>query len=170
MGDYARGKYNIIEQPFRHGKNLLIGSYVHIRPGVTVGDNVELRDGVWIGPGASIGSNVRIFNKAVISTEALIGNNIYIGPRAMLVNTNFFKGDAATFEAPIVENNVRIAAGAILLPSVVIREGCIIAVGAVVTKSTEPNMVYMGVPAKAVRKVNEYERNWKIEQYYGGQN
>ncbi len=40
--------------------------------------------------------------------------------------------------------------GAIIMPGVTIAEGCVVAAGAVVTRSTEPNGLYAGNPA--VRK------------------
>lgn len=156
--DYATGKWNIIEHPFRYGKDLWIGNYVHIRPNVTVGDDVEIRDGVWLGPGVKIGSRVKVFNRAVVGTETEIHDDVYVGSHVIFANTNFFRSIASEFQAPIVESHVRIAVGAIILPTVVIREGCIIAAGAVVTKPTEPNKVYMGVPARIVREITEEEQ------------
>ena len=41
--------------------------------------------------------------------------------------------------------------GSVILPKVNIAEGCVIAAGAVVTKSTEPNGLYAGVPAKRIK-------------------
>ena len=40
---------------------------------------------------------------------------------------------------------------AIILPGVTIAEGCVIAAGAVVNKSTEPDGLYAGVPARRVK-------------------
>lgn len=48
-------------------------------------------------------------------------------------------------------DNVWIGYGAQILSGVVIAEGCIIGAGAVVTKSTAPYGVYVGVPAKRIK-------------------
>lgn len=46
-----------------------------------------------------------------------------------------------------------IGCGVIILPGVTIAPGCVIAAGSVVTKSTEPNGLYAGTPARLVRKL-----------------
>ena len=43
------------------------------------------------------------------------------------------------------------AAGVIVLPGVTIGPGCLISAGPVVTKDTEPNGIYVGIPARRVR-------------------
>lgn len=44
-----------------------------------------------------------------------------------------------------------IGMGVMILPGVVIAEGCVIAAGSIVTKSTEPNGMYVGSPAKRAK-------------------
>jgi maltose O-acetyltransferase len=44
-----------------------------------------------------------------------------------------------------------IGAGATVLPGVTVADGCVIGAGAVVTKNTEPDGVYVGVPARRIR-------------------
>jgi maltose O-acetyltransferase len=46
-----------------------------------------------------------------------------------------------------------IGCGVIILPGVTIAPGCVIAAGAVVTKSTEPDGLYAGSPARLIRKL-----------------
>ena len=43
--------------------------------------------------------------------------------------------------------------GATICPGVTIGENAIVAAGAVVTKSVEPNTVVGGVPAKVIKKI-----------------
>lgn len=47
-----------------------------------------------------------------------------------------------------------IGCGVIILPGVTIAPGCVIAAGAVVTKSTQPDGLYAGTPARLVRKLS----------------
>lgn len=53
----------------------------------------------------------------------------------------------------IIENGCWIGGNVTILPGVVISEGCIIGAGSVVTKNTEKNSLYVGVPAKKVRNL-----------------
>ncbi|OYV39269.1 MAG: hypothetical protein B7Z80_07730 [Rhodospirillales bacterium 20-64-7] len=51
-----------------------------------------------------------------------------------------------------------IGAGAIILPGVAVAPGCVIAAGAVLTKSTEPNGVYAGAPARRLRSLEASDK------------
>jgi maltose O-acetyltransferase len=50
-----------------------------------------------------------------------------------------------------IEDGCWIGARAILFPGVVVGAGCLVAAGAVVRESCEPNGLYAGVPAKRIR-------------------
>ena len=51
----------------------------------------------------------------------------------------------------MIEDNVWVGSGAILLPGITIGEGAVVAAGAVVTNDVEPYIVVGGVPAKKIR-------------------
>lgn len=79
----------------------------------------------------------------------------------------------------IIEDNVFIGEGVIVLPGVTIGERSVVGAGAVVAKDIPPNSVAVGTPAKRVRSLDEHvermrERNqnfpWRsmIEQRQGG--
>jgi acetyltransferase-like isoleucine patch superfamily enzyme len=51
----------------------------------------------------------------------------------------------------VVEDKVKIGMNATILPGVILAEGCVIGAGSVVTKSTEPNAVYVGNPATKIK-------------------
>ncbi len=57
--------------------------------------------------------------------------------------------------AIIIKEGAFIGMNSIILPGVTIGKNCIIAAGSVVSKSTEDNTVYGGVPAKFIKKINE---------------
>ncbi|MBU0487213.1 MAG: acyltransferase [Bacteroidetes bacterium] len=58
----------------------------------------------------------------------------------------------ATIPKPIViEDDVWIGAGAVIMPGITIAKGTVIGANSVVTKSTEPYSVVVGAPAKKVR-------------------
>jgi len=50
-----------------------------------------------------------------------------------------------------------------LLPNITVAEGCVIATGAVVTRSTVPNGLYAGVPARLVRKLEDATSSRTLE-------
>ncbi|MDD2877780.1 MAG: acyltransferase [Acidiphilium sp.] len=87
-----------------------------------------------------IGKNVRIgqFVRAITGTH-----NIGPSHQRCLVE--------AICKPVEIQDGCWIGTGAIILPGVTIARGCVIAAGAIVTKSTEPNGLYAGNPARFVR-------------------
>lgn len=57
------------------------------------------------------------------------------------------------FEQVIINDDVWIGAGAIIVPGVTIGKGSVIAAGAVVTKDVAPYTLVGGVPAKEIKKI-----------------
>ncbi|MBU6448397.1 MAG: acyltransferase [Rhodospirillales bacterium] len=51
-----------------------------------------------------------------------------------------------------------------ILPNINVAEGCVIAAGAVVTRTTTPNGLYAGVPARLVRLLNGHATTTNISQ------
>ncbi|GAA6615441.1 acyltransferase [Scytonema sp. NUACC26] len=64
-----------------------------------------------------------------------------------------------TNKGVIIEDDVWIGAGAIILDGCTIGKGSVIGAGTVVTKSVEPYSVVVGVPGKTIRKRGERKNN-----------
>ncbi|MDX1372933.1 MAG: DapH/DapD/GlmU-related protein [Nitrososphaeraceae archaeon] len=146
----------IVEKPYGFfGKRVWIGNWVHIRPNVHIGDYSEIRDLAHIGPNVIIGKNTRIYHMANICMGAKIGNNCFIGMGVALQNDKEIawpNSEDFVCEPPIIKDNVRIGARAIIGAGVTLAKNCRIGCGAVVTKSTKENLTYVGNPAKALEK------------------
>ena len=132
-----------------------IASSAHIRPTVMI----RHAERVYIGEKSSINHNNVIWGgkeKAVIR----IGNYVMTGPNVQMFAFNHGarndKGpmlDQPYTEADIIiEDDVWIGAGCIILAGVQIGTGCIIAAGSVVTKDVPPHSIVGGVPAKVVKE------------------
>lgn len=152
------GDYCILETPHYFGKNVYIGNYVHVRPDVRVDDFSEIRDHVFLAQGCSIGKNTKIFQFSNICAGAIIGDDCFIAGGVILANDRAMvhplkPGQEWENSPPIVQNNVRIGINATILPGVVIREGCKVGAGAVVTKDTCEGCTYVGNPAIALEEV-----------------
>lgn len=112
------------------GKNITIGKNVFFNTGCSFQD----RGGISIGDGSMLGMNVTI---------ATLNHGLPLETR----NT--------TYPLPvIIGNNVWIGSNATILPGVTIEDNSVVAAGAVVTKDVPENTVVAGVPAKAVKKIN----------------
>ncbi len=155
---------------FRFGKNPYIGRMVYMwaKHNISIGDNFYIGKFSQIECDAEIGDHVIMANRV-----ALIGrydhNYQQIGVPIRLAskirdNDYNWKG---LDEKIIIEDDVWIGYGSILLAGIRIGQGSIIAAGSVVTKNVEPFSIYAGVPAKKVRSrfENEDELNIHIKLY-----
>lgn len=111
-----------------------------------VGEHCEINYGVMFTDPAyvSIGSNV------VLADCTLIGHD---GSIAMLNRAYGVKLDAVG--KIVINDNVFIGHGVIVLPGVTIGPNAIVAAGAVVTRNVEPGCIVGGVPARPISSVAE---------------
>ncbi len=92
-----------------------------------------------------------------------IGDDVLVGPQAMIWSQNHryqlrerrINKQGYDRKKVVIESDVWIAAGAIILPGVRLKQGTVVAAGAVVTRSTEPYSVVAGVPAVPVGRRGE---------------
>lgn len=114
---------------------------------------------VHIGAGCLINHHVCFYTGLVGNSKITIGNNVFVGPRTVFITNSHEIGDSSqrggngTAKDIVVEDGVWIGANVTVLQGVVIGQGGVIAAGAVVTKSTEPNCLYGGVPATIIRRL-----------------
>lgn len=123
----------IAEDVYIGSKKLTIGpnTFVNIKCFLDGCARITLEEGVHLGPFVKI----------------LTGTHSYD------IGSVFRRGGASVnIHLPVVvERGSWIGMGAIIMPGVVIGEGCIIGAGSIVLKSTAPNGVYVGNPAKRIR-------------------
>lgn len=109
-----------------------------------------------------IGDHTYINTELLIEGEGkvCIGSNVRIAPRVTLLtgthtitdNPRSRASAQVRFLPVTIEDGCWICANVTVQPGVHIRSGCVVASGAVVTQDTEPNGLYVGVPA--LRKTN----------------
>ncbi|GAA3314757.1 DapH/DapD/GlmU-related protein [Ectobacillus funiculus] len=108
-------------------------------------------------------------------SEVEIGNNVLIGPNVTIdagthpIHPELRRKSAQYNLSVVIEDNVWIGAGAIILPGVRIGENTVIGAGSVVTKDIPSNVVAIGSPCRVMREINEhdmkyYYKDMKIEE------
>lgn len=100
------------------------------------GEHVIIYPGVTINADVTVGNNVYINSNASIGHEVKIGNHVNINPGASIAGK------------VIIDNFCFVGIGASIRENLHIAKNTTIGGGAMVTKDTESNKTYIGVPAK----------------------
>ena len=110
---------------------------------LTIGNNVFINYNVWFNTagGINIGNNCNIAYDVKFVTSS---HNIGSCER---------RASGSNDKSIVVGDGTWIGASTVILPGVIIGKGCVIGAGSVVTKSCDDNCLYVGNPAKLVRKL-----------------
>ena len=152
-------------------EKIRIGERTHVRGELLTfghGGDIRIGDYCYVGEGTRIWSGrlISIGNRVLISHNCNIFDNI-THPYSPLGRHNQFKtiitsghpADIDLLDSPvIIEDDVLIGAGSIILKGVTIGRGAIIGAGSVVTKNVPPYTIAAGNPAKAIRELTVEER------------
>ncbi len=148
--------------------------YISIGVGSHIGDYGRLTayayyptTGQRFTPQISIGNNCSIGTQSHITAinHISIGNNVLTGPRILITDNSHGVSSHEALETPpyarelvsqgevVIEDNVWIGEGAMIMPNVHIGKGSIIAANSVVTKDIPEHCVAAGSPAKIIKKL-----------------
>ena len=126
-------------------------------------------------PGARIGENCNICSHCFIENDVVIGNdvtikcgtqvwdgitledNVFVGANVTFTNDRYPHAKNADWkmEPTLVKRGASIGAGSTILCGVTIGEDAIIGIGSVVTKSIPAGEIWVGNPARFLKKVGE---------------
>ena len=139
----------------RFGKNVTVVQPVNLY-GCRIDDDSFVGPFVEVQKGAQIGKRCRIQSHAFVCELVTIGDDCFISHGAMFINDLFVEGRPAAnrslWRPTKLGNGVSVGTNASILP-VTICDKAVIGAGAVVTKDiTEPG-VYVGNPARLLRRL-----------------
>jgi carbonic anhydrase/acetyltransferase-like protein (isoleucine patch superfamily) len=134
------------------------GANCYITPNATIAGDVIMGDNCSVWFNAVIRGDVnsiRIGNKVNVQDGAII-HCTYL-KAATVIGNNVSIGHNAIVHGCVIDDNVLVGMGAIIMDNAKIGSNCIIAAGAVVLENTivEPDSIYAGVPAKKVKNIPE---------------
>ena len=154
MGEPKIHQSGIVNVKF--GENVTVIQPANIY-GCTIGDGVFIGPFVEIQKDVTIGQRTRVQSHAFICELVTIGDDCFISHGAMFINDLFETGGPAKgrkdlWRSTKIGNNVSIGTNATVLP-VTICDNVVIGAGAVVTKDITTPGIYVGSPARLLRKV-----------------
>jgi acetyltransferase-like isoleucine patch superfamily enzyme len=137
------------------GKNVTVVQPVNLY-GCTIGDGSFVGPFVEIQKRVTIGKRCRIQSHSFICELVTIGDDCFVSHGAMFINDPFVAGAPAgkpdLWRATKLGNHVSIGTNATILP-VTICDQVVIGAGAVVTKDITQSGIYVGNPARLLRRL-----------------
>lgn len=129
------GQNSFIEPPFycSYGENIYIGDHVYLNVLCTILDNNEVH----------------------IGQHVMMGPGVQIYTAAHLLQAGARNQGLEEAKPIVIEDNVWIGGGAILLPGVRIARNAVVGAGAVVSRSVPANTVVAGNPARVIREIKQ---------------
>ncbi len=136
------------------GKNTSIWQYVVVLPKAIIGENCNICSHSFIENDVNIGNNVTIKCGVYLWDGITIEDNVQIGPNTTFTNDKYPRAKQAfELQRTIIRKGASIGAASIILGGITIGENAMIGAGSVVTKSVPANELWVGNPAKFVRKI-----------------
>ena len=134
------------------------------RTGIVIGSDVVIYGGAhFIGDShIYIGDNVFVNSQCFFDSTApiTVSSGVRIADHVRLITSTHLLGPADQRAGKLTSSPISVGKGvwigscAVVLPGVSIADGCVIGAGAVVTNSTEPNGLYVGVPARRIKDLS----------------
>ena len=140
------------------GANVELGYGTKVWQGATVCDGAQfgkrcvIGTCAWVGKGVRAGDEVRIQHGVFVPNSTVIGDRVFIGPNVTLTDDRYPVAGNKDYlaEPPVIEDDVSIGAGAVILPGVRIWKGAMIGAGAIVTMDVPPGTVVRSMFAAVV--------------------
>lgn len=152
-------------QYIKFGKNVRIKENARIEcydkfAGVELKPELVIEDGVIIGYDFTclVADSIKISKDTIIASHVMItSENHGVDPAS---ETPYYKQPLSTFSV-YIGKGCWIGEDVIILPGVSIGDKCVIAAGAIVTKSVPDYSMVAGVPAKVIKIYNFETKQWE---------
>lgn len=143
----AKGAFVVLAYRVAHSARGPVGRrprLVSIPVGVAYRFFVEWILTVEIPWGTQIGSELRVYHGAgiVINDRTVIGSNVGIRQHVTIGNSG------TDGPCPVIEDNVELGAGCIIIGDITVGRGAVVGAGAVVTKDVPAGATVVGNPAR----------------------
>ncbi|OGM26079.1 acetyltransferase [Candidatus Woesebacteria bacterium RIFCSPHIGHO2_02_FULL_39_13] len=129
------------------GNDCVIGAFVEIRKEVKIGNKVKIQAHVFIPEGVTISDEV------FIGPGVTFTNDLY--PRATNIDGSLKKASDWKQISTKINKRASIGANSTIICGVTIGKNALIGAGSVVTKDIPANQVWVGNPARFIKKIKD---------------
>ena len=137
------------------GKNSNIWQFCVVFPHAKIGSSCNISAHVLIENDVVVGNNVTVKSGVQLWDGVTLEDNVFIGPNVTFTNDLFPRSKNSDWKLnkTLVKKDASIGANATILCGVTIGEASMVGAGSVVTKDVPPGEVWVGNPAKFLRKI-----------------
>ena len=134
-----------------------IWQFCVVLPEAEIGENCNVCSHCFIENDVKIGNNVTIKCGVQLWDGLRVEDDVFIGANVSFTNDRYTRSKQypATFEKTVIRKGASIGAGSVVLCGVEIGEKAMIGAGSVVTKDVPAGELWVGNPARFVRKLEE---------------
>ncbi|MCX7121209.1 MAG: acetyltransferase [Gammaproteobacteria bacterium] len=122
-----------------HPTAILSGKKIVISAGAVLFPHVCLTENI------AIGEHTILNVKSSVSHDSTIGNFVTLNPNATICG------------ACVIHDGVEIGASATVIQEITIQSGALIGAGAVILNALNANYIYVGVPAKPIKQLSNFQ-------------
>jgi UDP-2-acetamido-3-amino-2,3-dideoxy-glucuronate N-acetyltransferase len=156
--------FNAIAPDVKLGKDVRLSKFINMY-GCEIGDSSKVGAFVEIQRGAKVGSRCKISSHTFICEGVAIGDECFIGHSVVFINDKTpravnSEGELETpedwsdrFVTTIVGKRVSIGSNATIMGGIEIGDNAIIGAGSVVTKNVPAGEIWIGNPAKFLKRM-----------------
>ena len=132
------------------GVGVRIWHQAHVRAGASLGANTVIGKNVFVDAGVRVGSGFKIQNNVSVYSGVTIEDDVFVGPSVTFTNDLVPRAfnDHWTRTDTLVRRGASIGANATIVCGVELGEYCMVAAGAVVTRSVDDHSLVVGNPAR----------------------
>lgn len=137
------------------GENTNIWQFCVVFPKAKIGTGCNICANVLIENEVIVGNNVTVKSGVQLWDGVTLEDNVFVGPNVTFTNDLFPRSKNSDWKLSktVVKKGASIGANATIICGVTIGEGALIGAGSVVTKNVPAGEVWVGNPAKFLRKV-----------------
>lgn len=148
------GTYVVLFRGTSIGDQCLIGDGVNVREECHIGNKTLIGRGVTINYHTSVGNNCKVMDLTNLTGEMTVEDGVFISVHVASTNDNLMGRDPAiSHKGPVIKKGALIGGGVSLLPGVIVHRYAVVGAGSVVTKDIPAKKLAFGVPARVVSDI-----------------